>query len=246
MQIIIKWRPIESTANSAFALARRRPPTATTPRRSSSWRRPFASIPTSWPKVTHVHPSSFNSIDSEINTKPIDDLQGLLESYKAKLKSAEEGAADESSSDSARKRKSFSASAGEQPGSGSGSGDASNQNGTSSSGASKAKDYSSDQVAAVNKYMSLVHDIYAIHLLPLACGVMVSSLSFDFGRIKSCRDFYDILGVSKSASDADLKKAYRKLALQFHPDKNKAPGATEAFKCKLPLLFSSCLRSCEF
>ena len=44
------------------------------------------------------------------------------------------------------------------------------------------------------------------------------------------RDYYEVLGISKTASDEDIKKAFRKLALKFHPDRNKSSDASDKFK----------------
>lgn len=44
------------------------------------------------------------------------------------------------------------------------------------------------------------------------------------------RDYYEILGLSKDATESEIKKSYRKLAMQYHPDKNKDEGAEEKFK----------------
>ncbi|XP_050219339.1 chaperone protein dnaJ 49 [Mercurialis annua] len=53
-------------------------------------------------------------------------------------------------------------------------------------------------------------------------------------RVNRNKDYYAVLGVEKSCSVEEIRKAYRKLSLKVHPDKNKAPGSEDAFKkvCK--------------
>lgn len=55
----------------------------------------------------------------------------------------------------------------------------------------------------------------------------IKSIKLHYSR----RQYYKVLGLDKDANDDEIKKAYRKLALKYHPDKCGAPGAEEAFNC---------------
>ena len=44
------------------------------------------------------------------------------------------------------------------------------------------------------------------------------------------RDYYEVLGIARGASDEEIKRAFRKLALEYHPDRNRSDGAADRFK----------------
>ena len=60
--------------------------------------------------------------------------------------------------------------------------------------------------------------------------IVVLSLCLETAVVAGEEDYYKLLGVSKDASEKEIKKAFRKLAIQYHPDKNPDPEARKRFE----------------
>ncbi|XP_060197865.1 uncharacterized protein LOC132626865 [Lycium barbarum] len=96
-------------------------------------------------------------------------------------------------------------------------------------GIAEKKMENSDFIGAkklASKAQQLFPDLENITQMVLVCDVHCSAENKTFGNEK---DWYGILNVEPTADDALIRKQYRKLALSLHPDKNKFPGAADAF-----------------
>ena len=67
-------------------------------------------------------------------------------------------------------------------------------------------------------------------LLALLCTFVALTSSAHSADAAPATSPYDVLGIDKTASERDVKRAYRAKSLEFHPDKNNSPDATEKFR----------------
>ena len=78
-----------------------------------------------------------------------------------------------------------------------------------------------------SKFNQINTTIMQCERLVILTTALVSIMAANLALAK---DYYQILGVSRTASDRQIKKAFRRLAMKYHPDKNKSKGAEEQFR----------------